>query len=97
MTSAMYFGSKRCSRTVERTISLRYPAMGMVSCYDDDSLRFIRLETGALSMGPSFLAEADSTTASRRWTGWPLLMEPIWWSLQRLGRADGYRPTSPAF
>ena len=33
---------------------------GVISCYDDDSLRFIRLETGMVSMGPSLLSEADS-------------------------------------
>ena len=65
---------------------------GVISCYDDDSLRFIRLETGMVSMGPSLLSEADSDGIPEMdrlaFVGGEYLVV----SLQRLGRADGYRP-----
>ena len=65
---------------------------GVISCYDDDSLRFIQLETGMVSMGPSLLSEADSDGIPEMDRLALVAGEYLVVSLQRLGRADGYRP-----
>ena len=65
---------------------------GVISCYDDHALRFIRLETGEVSMGPSLLSEADSDGIPEMDRLALVGAEYLVVSLQRLGRADGYRP-----
>ena len=65
---------------------------GVISCYDDHALRFIRLETGEVSMGPSLLSEADSDGIPEMDRLALVGAEYLVVSIQRLGRADGYRP-----
>ena len=68
---------------------------GLLTCYDDDALRWVSLTDGQVSAGPSLAEHADSDGLPEAdqllvTSGGHVLV-----SLQRLDRADGYRPSGP--